>query len=815
MERFFDESGGTQLVIHSPYGSRMNRAWGLALRKRFCRTFNFELQAAATEDAIVLSLSTTHSFELASVARYLHSNSVREVLIQALLDAPMFGVRWRWNAGVALALPRYVGGRRTAPQLQRMKSEDLLATVFPDQVACAENLVGEREIPDHPLVAQTLRDCLDEAMDLKALTRLLLGLESGAISMIARDLPMPSALALEVLSARPYAYLDDAPLEERRTQAVATGQVGVNGFGRLDQSAINAVREECWPDARSPDEWHEALTGLGFLTDSELTQDPLWPGFALQLVNAGRVARLQIDQDAPSAGLWVAVERLPLFLTVFADARQQPPQRIPEEFLRTVWVQGDALMEIVRARIGALGPVSSVELAGSLGCAPAAVEAALIRLEGQGSVMHGNFEDGAGSQWCERHLLARIHRYTVGRLRREIEPVAARDFMRFLFEWQRLAPGSRMSGGKALEDVLGQLEGYAAPASAWEESLLPARVSDYSPGMLDDLCRSGRIAWTRLPPRPSSEARERGGPVRSTPIVLLPRRNQALWQSLHAQPESQSAQLGSRAALVLELLRSHGASFFDECLSGSRLLRSELENALGELVARGLVHADSFAGLRALLLPSEKRPGAQARRHGRPRMAMEDAGRWAMIKAPPVVDERAPIDPDALEHLARCLLRRYGVVGWQLLAREADGLPRWRVLAPVFHRLEARGEIRGGRFIAGLSGEQFALPEALAPLRRVRDAEATGSLICVCGADPLNLIGSVVVGSKVSAIASTRIVYRDGIPVASLLSGEMQPLVDLTRAQAWPIRQLLIGRAGAGGTNALYERWQEKRSVEV
>ncbi len=811
MERFFDESGGTQLVIHSPYGSRVNRAWGLALRKRFCRTFNFELQAAATEDAIVLSLSTSHSFELISVSRYLHSNSVRDVLVQALLDAPMFGVRWRWNAGIALALPRYVGGQRTPPQLQRMKSEDLLATVFPDQVACAENLVGEREIPDHPLVAQTLRDCLDEAMDLAALTRVLAGLESGAITMHAVDLPMPSALALEVLSARPYAYLDDAPLEERRTQAVSAGTgnaTSADAFGRLDAAAIAAVREECWPDARTPDELHEALTALGFLTDAELEATAGWRAHAAQLVGAGRVTRLEIAPDAKAADLWVAVERLPLFLAVHVQARQDPRQRIPDEFLRVPWGSDDALMEIVRARMGSLGPVGVEAIASSLQVGANAVEAVLVRLEGQGSVMRGQFEAGAGPQWCERHLLARIHRYTVRRLRREIEPVAARDYLRFLFEWQRVAPGSRVSGAQALEDVLAQLEGFAAPASAWESSLLPARVSDYRPSMLDDLCRSGRLMWTRLPQRNAGEARERGGgPVRSTPIVLLARRHQAHWQLLHAHCSAESAQLGSRATAVLEVLKSQGASFFDDLLAATRLLRVELEDALGELVARGCVHADSFAGLRALLLPSDKRPSP--RRVGRGPLGIEDAGRWAMMRfageatrSAAEADPRAPINPEALEHLARTLLRRYGVLGWQLLAREPDGLPPWRVLAPVLHRLEARGEIRGGRFIAGLSGEQFALPEAIAPLRRIRDAEATNTLVCVSGADPLNLVGSVITGARIPAIASTRIVFRDGLPVAALTGGEMQPLVELSSTEAWPIRQLLIGRVGGTDLSA-------------
>ena len=296
MERFFDESGGMQLVIHSSFGSRVNRAWGLALRKRFCRTFNFELQAAATEDHIVLSLTEGHSFELAEVARYLHSKSARPVLVQALCAAPMFEVRWRWDAGIALALPRFRGGKKIPPQIARMNAQDLLASVFPDQVACAENLQGEIEVPDHPLVRQTIRDCLEDAMDIDAFERLLRGLESGAIRTIARDLTEPSPLALEALNARPYAYLDDAPLEERRTQAVMSRRwidaASAADLGRLDSQAIARVRDEAWPDATTPDELHDALSWLTFLTEEERSRNPAWPELLDELAAQGRAARV-------------------------------------------------------------------------------------------------------------------------------------------------------------------------------------------------------------------------------------------------------------------------------------------------------------------------------------------------------------------------------------------------------------------------------------------------------------------------------------------------------------------------------------------
>lgn len=792
MERFFDESGGTQLVIHTPYGSRINRAWGLALRKRFCRKFNFELQAAATEDAIILSLSTSHSFPLIEVSKYLHSSSVREVLVQAMLDAPMFGLRWRWNATIALALPRFQGGTKVAPQLQRMRSEDLLATVFPDQVACAENLVGERQVPDHPLVKQTIEDCLHEAMDIEGLEALLRGLESGAIAIDARDLPAPSPLAAEVLGSRPYTFLDDAPLEERRTQAVQSRRYGdaddMASWGRLDPEAIASVREEAWPEARDADELHEALTQLGCLTQAEIDANPAWPALMAALASRGRAARMALPMP-----IWVATECLPMWRAVHAEPPVAPDVRVPDEFLATAWTRDDALREIVRARIGGLGPVRVPALAAAIGVAPGEVDVALLRLEAEGFAMRGFYSsDGGGEEWCERHLLARIHRYTIGRLRREIEPVTGRDLMRFLGRWQRLDGPDRVSGPEALVSVLAQLEGYEAPASSWEGSILPARVEGYEPAWLDDLCLAGRVAWTRLRPRAPNVERERhASPVRATPIVLLPRRAVPVWARF-GQAADEDVVLSSRAQAVYDALAQHGASFFDELASATRLLRTELEDALGELVAHGLVNSDAFTGLRALLAPAGKRGASGRRARACALMGIEDAGRWSRVR-------RAPPDPsgegEAVEHVARTLLRRYGVVCWRLLAREAHWLPRWRDLLRVFQRLEARGEIRGGRFVAGLSGEQFALPEALALLRKVRNEKHGGNIVCVSGADPLNLAGFVVAAEKLPALASARIAYRDGLPVATLVGEEITWLEKLEPTEAWRVQQALAGRS--------------------
>ncbi|MBU2012274.1 MAG: DEAD/DEAH box helicase [Gammaproteobacteria bacterium] len=790
MERFFDESGGTQLVIHSPYGSRINRAWGLALRKRFCRTFNFELQAAATEDAIILSLSTSHSFPLAEVWRYLHSASAEQVLIQALLDAPLFGVRWRWIATTALALPRMAGGRKVAPQLQRMKSDDLLATVFPDQVVCLENIVGEREIPDHPLVRQTLDDCLHEAMDSEGWLALLRRMEGGEVELLARDLPAPSPLAMEILGARPYAFLDDAPLEERRTQAVLARRwsdpESADDLGALDPEAIAAVREEAWPEARSADELHEALTALGCIAEAETAAQPQWSEWLAELARGGRATRMQVAHDRV---LWLPLERLMLLRAVYPQAPFQPHLQAPGGYDQPIEEEA-ALVELIRARLSGFGPLPVALIARPLALPASAVAAALVRLESQGYVMRGRFSAGAvEEEWCERHLLARIHRYTVKRLRREIEPVERVDFMRFLADWQHLSATTRMQGREALATVVEQLEGFQAAAAAWEADLLPARLKDYGGTWLDELCRSGRIVWTRL----AGRLRASTGPVRGTPIVLLPRRQLPAWYALAS--DAPAPELSSRAQRVFECLNAQGALFFDELQHDAHLLRSELEDALGELVAVGLVNADSFAGLRALLAPASKRSRTARRSRGGAFIGgMDDAGRWALVRKSGAGDEEArtpAFDAEALEHIARVLLRRYGVVCWRLLAREADWLPPWRDLLRVYHRLEARGEIRGGRFVAAVAGEQFALPEALGLLREVRKRPLTGEMLAVSAVDPFNQLGTLLPGSRVPALAANRILFRDGLPVAVLAAGKPQWLVELDEEAQREARRLL------------------------
>ncbi len=774
LERFFDEAGGMQLLLHAPFGARINRAWGLALRKRFCRQFNFELQAAATEDALILSLTTAHSFELAEVAHYLHSNTALHLLTQALCAAPMFITRWRWAAAIALALPRFRGGRKVPPPIARMNAEDLLAAVFPDQVACAENLPGEIEIPEHPLVRQTIADCLREAMDADRWLDLLRRIEAGSLKVLARDLTEPSPLALEVLSARPYAFLDDAPLEERRTQAVISRRwldpTSAADLGRLDPQAIAKVREEAWPDAQSADELHDALSWMGYLSAQEVAANPTWQGLIGELEAQARAVRL----DGAGGSLWVASERRAQFDALWSDTPARP----------------QTLAAIVHSRLEGLGPVTVTAVAATLPrIGRGELEAALLYLQAQGVVMRGRFGGGAEEEWCERRLLARIHRYTVRSLRAEIEPVAPRDFLRFLLEWQRVTPAMRMQGPDAMLRVLDQLEGTEVAAGAWESDVLPARITGYEPAWLDEHCLAGRYVWARIGESSRDSAAVRAvAPVRATPISLLARRNLKYWAALGAQ-EPQPP-LGSGAAAVAAVLSGHGASFFDELLDATGLLPVQVEEALAELVALGLANSDSFAGLRALLLPADRRRAASAR--GRRRVSlfgMADSGRWSWVRRQPGETREAVV-----EQVVRTLLKRWGVICWQLSRAEAAWLPPWRELVGCLRRLEARGEIRGGRFIAGLSGEQFALPEAVGALREIRRQPLQDQLVSLSAVDPLNLTGYLIAGPRLPALTANRVLYRDGLPVATLSAGEVHFLVDMDSAQRWQAQTALIRR---------------------
>ena len=803
-ERFFDEAGDQHFVIHSPFGARINRAWGLALRKRFCRKFNFELQAAALEDTIVLSLGATHSFPLEEPAKYLSPATALDVLTQAVLAAPMFGTRWRWAATTALAVRRNRNGKRMPPAFQRADSEDLVALIFPDQLACAENLAGAREVPEHPLVRQTLKDCLNEVMDAEGFLRLLTRLQSGELKVVARDLAAPSPLAQEILSARPYAFLDDAPAEERRTLAVQSRGVmsleEAGSLAELDPAAIAQVREEIWPNARDADELHDALVVLGFLAEQEglagKTETSLefgWRHFFAELAAANRVTLATLS---PGLALWVAAERLDEFLAVFPDATLEPALT-PLAQDGPPPAREDALRELIRSRLEGSGPVTASFLAGLMGLAVPEIEQALLALEAEGTVMRGRYSHGADeTEWCERRLLARIHRYTLKRLRSEIEPVTPADYLRFLFDWHGVS-GMRGEGQAALAGSLEQLAGFSAPASAWEQDILPTRVADYAPYMLDQLCAGGAVAWMRLVPPRSGDDERRAGPVRGTPIAFVERDSLHHWRLLTELPDVAAINLSHGARAVHDVLKTQGALFFQEITRITGLLRTQVEAALAELTAWGLASSDTFAGLRALITPANKRPALASSSRYRLRRSqgpgVDEAGRWALAPRQAVAGDGMRADAEALTHLADVLLRRYGVVFRKVLERES-GLPPWRDLLYIYRRLEARGEVRGGRFVDGFAGEQFALPDAVGLLRETRRREKTGELVSVSAADSLNLLGIIAPGQRVSAMGENRVLYRDGVPVAVQVAEEVKFLEEITPETEWALRNSLLRR---------------------
>ncbi len=728
-ERFFDEGGGMQFVLHAPFGARVNRAWGLALRKRFCRTFNFELQAAATDNGIVLSLGEQHSFPLDIVFEFLRPETVGDVLTQALLDAPMFTARWRWNASRALAILRFSHGSRVPAPIQRMRSDDLLAATFPDQAACAENLTGPPRIPDHPLVRETIRNCLHEAMDLTGLIAVLDGIREGRIRTSAVDTPEATPFSHEILNANPYAFLDDAPLEERRARAVELRRTVrtdfVEGAGALDPDAIVQVAAESWPLVRDPDELHEAL-----LTLITLPPVPEWEPFFAALVEAGRAATLVVNGCA----FWTPAERTPIARAVHGGASMEPLIQFAGDRPET---EEACAAEILRGWFESGGPHRASELSARLALPRPLVDSALAQLEAEGQILRGRFTPGASSdepEWCHRRLLARIHRLTIGRLRREIEPVTTADFVRFLHRWQHVAPGSQLHGADGVLHVIRQLQGYEISAAAWEAEVLPSRVAHYSPEFLDQLCLSGEVMWGRLSPHPAFDNDDNGRthrvrPTRVAPLTLFLRED-AVWLLSGPQPAS-DASLSHPAREVLAELQQRGASFFPELARATGRLASEVEDALWELVAAGLVTADGFENLRALVDPKRRR-GEGRGRLARPRHA---AGRWALLR-------RAAAQPGEISpaSFARQLLQRWGVVFRDLAARETLA-PPWRDLLVELRRMEARGEIRGGRFAQTFLGEQFALPEALDLLRAVRRSAESGDIPEAGPADPLHLTG--------------------------------------------------------------------------
>jgi len=773
-ERFFDESGGMQLVIHAPFGGRINKAWGLALRKRFCRSFNLELQAAATDDGINISLAEQHSFPLADVFRFLHPSSVGEVLEQAVLASPIFTSRWRWDASRALVLQRFQGGKKVPPQIQRMRADDLLASVFPDAAACPENLDSQPRIPEHPLVREVMKDALTEAMDTEGLKLVLERVLNGSIRCVAVDTPVPSEFSHEILNANPFAYLDDAPLEERRARAVEMRRMlpetVLAEVGKLDTQAIAEVREEAWPDARDADELQDVLQTLMALPETGSHEEQpassvatavkesvsAWQTFFEELRVQGRA----VVAVTGGRRYWVAAERAKSFAQVFPDAHLEGEVADVE---REVGDREDVLQTMVTGWMEHCGPVTAFALADVLGVAQRDIDNALLRIEGGGGVLRGRFTGLASAEpeWCGRRLLARIHRLTLGRLRREIEPVNAAQFMRWLFRWQHVARGTQVPGERGTLEVLRQLQGYEAPANAWEHQILGRRVIGYDPKNLDQLCLSGSVGWGRFSPHPamledSSERGRRVMPSSVAPITFFVRED-GDWMSYPRREWAAGKQpgFGETGREVLQFMKRNGASFFADIVRGTRKLKAEVETALWELVAVGYITADGFDNLRALIDP-KRRAGQGSGKSTRPR---DSVGRWSLLSG-----GEAGEHASEMEAICWMLLRRYGVVFRELLTRESI-LPRWREVLIALRRLEDRGEIRGGRFVGGFVGEQFALPVAIESLRASRTEPGSGEVVTVTAADPLNLVGIVVPGEKVAANSRQFVSFRDGVVV--------------------------------------------------
>ena len=771
-ERFFDESGGMQLVIHAPFGARINKAWGLALRKRFCRSFNFELQAAATDNGLNIALAEQHSFPLSDVFHFLSVPSVQHVLEQASLASPLFTARWRWDAGRSLALLRFRGGKRVPPNIQRMLGDDLLASIFPESLACPENLEGEIEIPNHPLIREVMKDVLTEAMDIDGLRRVLGEIANGDIKCVAVDTPIPSQFSHEILNANPYAYLDDAPLEERRARAVEMRRMlpdtVLSEVGRLDPGAIAEVRADAWPDVRDAEELHDALlTFVAFPvaeSDGVPATKPLemslqesaghWSEFFEELASTRRATRAM----ANGASYWVMAERTESFKRLFPEAEFETELPQVESGAST---NDDAVLAAITGWMFHAGPVTASTLAEVLRLPQPAIDRALLRLEAAGTILRGKFTGTTeDTEWCERRLLARIHRLTIGGLRKQVEPVTQAQFMRWLLRWQHVTPGSQLLGERGTLEALQQLQGFEAPANAWERQILARRVADYDPKVLDHLCLTGAVGWGRLSPHPatlepvSTESR-RVIPTSVAPITFFVR-DDSEWMIPRRSPENEAQGLSRGAQDVLAFLQQRGASFFADIVRGSRRLKSEVETALWELVAAGMITADGFDNLRSLIDP-KRRSGHGAGKTARPR---HSAGRWSLLHAAEPAEHAS-----AIESTCWMLLRRYGVVFREVLARESI-LPRWRELLIALRRLEDRGEIRGGRFVGGFLGEQFALPVALESLRAFRNIQPDGETITLSAADPLNFAGILVPGEKVAVNSAKCVAFRDGAAVA-------------------------------------------------
>ena len=795
-ERFFDETGDTHLVVHSVFGSRLNRAWGLALRKRFCVRFNFELQAAALEDNFVLSLGPTHSFALDEVQGYIKSSNVRTTLVQALLGAPMFATRWRWVANAALAVLRFRNGKKVPPPFQRNDSEDLLSLVFPAQVACQENITGPIEVPDHPLVQQTISDCLHEVMDVDGLEEILERIENKEISIVCRDLPEPSPLAHEVITAKPYAFLDDAPAEERRTLAVQSRRLfeisDANEIGRLDLGAIKLLQNQAWPNPRDAEELHDALVHFGFmrvdeanprvegtLFASELNN---WQQIIEQLAQTQRVTKLITSN---SVSLWVAAERLQEMLLLHPDSSISP--QIEPATLNQKQIDNfeHSAISILRSRLEVIGPCTSNQIAASVDLSADSTEAALRALEVEGSAMRGNFTGiGTETEWCDRRFLARIHKQTIAGLRKEVKPVDKIQFTRYLTRWFRLNSETMGEGADALDAILEQMEGYESSAAVWESDVLPARVFGYTPELLDYLSASGRVMWCRLskPDLSASNTKSKNrkyrfrSSIKTVPLTFLRRNRLSIWRALTEEKEPTEIEFSAAGHQISEALCDLGPMFFDEILEEINQLPSHVEEGLVELFAQGIVTCDHYGGIRALLKPESHRRKISRMRRVNNR-SVQISGRWSLLANSARHSADSLSAEDINSYVAKVLLRRYGIVFRALLSKEGKFFPAWSGLIRTLRRMEDRGEVRGGRFVSEVAGEQFALPQAIELLRDTRNRKRDNKALTIHSSDPLNLTGIFSQDARVATLATNYLVYRDGELITVVESGERREVI--------------------------------------
>jgi ATP-dependent Lhr-like helicase len=726
-ERFFDETGGMQLIVHAPLGARINRALGLGLRKKFCLNFDFELQAAASNDAVLLSLGPQHSFPLEDVPAFLRSHNVQAAVSQAVLRSPMFTARWRWNLNRSLAVLRRKSGRLNPFNIQRMEAADLMAAVFPSLAACQDNApAGPIEIPDHPLVRETLGDCLTEAMDIEGLKALVRRFEQGTVRLHFTDTVEPSVLAHEILNGAPFTYLDeDTEIGERRSRAVPLRRglpVEPRELGRLHPAAIERVRAEAQPDVRDPDELHDLLLSLVVARPRAE-----WTEHFEALAAERRCFEVHTDSV-----LWGATERRAELELLFPDARFAPDHSPPPDLVRPP--VDEPAVDVVQGHLEISGPVALEDLADATGLTPSALTIGVETLRARGFAVAGRFEPERGEQWCARRLLARIHSYTRERRRAAVRPITQEEWETFLESWWHLAPGTQLHGRAGVADVIEQLQGSEWPAGEWER-MLAQRVASYRPEWLDELCLSGEVAWGRLSvlePVAEGDARPaeqpgwtRKTPSRRTPITFVLRHDLPWLLRAHRGTVVAAEPATGAGRDVLDALRDRGALFHGDLQSATGRPPAEVEEGLWDGVARGLVTADGFSAVRSLLRSrgrvtrrrSGYRPHAASRRRGGGwRQAAE--GRWTLLPAAPStkdVDELA-------ETVAWQLLHRWGVVCRDVYVKERLAVP-WREILWALRRLEARGLIRGGYFVAGVTGEQFT-EETTIPLLRRRPARA-------------------------------------------------------------------------------------------